>query len=98
MEVASALRRLWLSNVLSADRRDEALADYVDLPVTRHGHMQLLPRVLELGANMSAYDAVYAALAETLAADLITADERLRRAVDTHTAVKVLERGPTPSL
>ena len=90
MEVASALRRLWLSKTLSEERRDEALSDYMDLTMTRHGHLDLLPRMLALGANMSAYDAAYAALAEALAADLVTADEKLRRGIEAHTSVRVV--------
>ena len=90
MEVASALRRLWLSKVLSEERRDEALLDYVNLTMTRHGHVDLLPRMLELGASMSAYDAVYAALAETLSAALVTADGKLRRGIETHTSVTLV--------
>jgi predicted nucleic acid-binding protein len=89
VEVASALRRLRLSDVLSEARRDEVLSDYVDLHITRHGHFDLLARVLELGADMSAYDAVYVALAETLGAELLTADERLRRAVEAHTTLRL---------
>jgi predicted nucleic acid-binding protein len=87
VEVASALRRLWIAEALSERRRDEALSDYVDLPLTRHGHLALLPRVFDLGANLSAYDGVYVALAEALAADLVTVDQRLRRAVGAHTDV-----------
>jgi predicted nucleic acid-binding protein len=89
VEVASALRRLWMSEGLSEQRRNEALSDYVDLSLTRHGHLALLPRVLELGANFSAYDGVYVALAEALGAGLVTADERLGRAVETHTGVRL---------
>jgi predicted nucleic acid-binding protein len=91
VEVASALRRLSLSGTLSAERRDQALTDYLDLPLTRHGHQSLLPRVLELGANLSAYDAAYAALAETLMAELVTADDKLRRAIAAHTAVPLVQ-------
>lgn len=90
VEVASALRRLWMSDSLSDQRRDEALSDYVDLPVARHGHLALLSRMLELGANLSAYDAAYAALADNLQADIVTADEKLKRAVAAHTTVKAL--------
>jgi len=43
--------------------------------------------VLDLGANFSAYDGVYVALAEALAADLVTADARLARGVEAHTEV-----------
>jgi predicted nucleic acid-binding protein len=90
VEVASALRRLWLTKALSDERRDEAVADYLDLMLTRHGHVDLLPRVLALGGNLSAYDAVYAALAEALLADMVTADDRLRRGVTAHTSVRLL--------
>ena len=88
VEVASALRRLWRSKALSEQRRNEALSDYVDLSLSRHGHLALLARVLELSANFSAYDGVYVALAEALGADLVTADERLSGAVETHTGVR----------
>ena len=57
---------------------------------TRHGHEALLPRVLELRSNFGAYDACYVVLAERLGAELLTADERLARAVRAHTAIGVL--------
>jgi len=59
-------------------------------PLTRHGHEALLPRVLELRSDFGAYDACYMALAEQSGAALLTADDRLARAVQTHTAVAVL--------
>jgi predicted nucleic acid-binding protein len=89
IEVTAALRRLTRSGVLQEDRRGEALTDYVDLPLTRHGHVPLLARVLALGENFSAYDAAYVALAERLEAVLLTADDRLARAVTAHTSVPV---------
>jgi predicted nucleic acid-binding protein len=55
--------------------------DYLDLPLTRHGHEQVLSRILDLRDNFSAYDATYAALAEGLGALLLTADAHLARAV-----------------
>jgi predicted nucleic acid-binding protein len=39
-----------------------------------------LPRVWELRANLTAYDAAYVALAEALGAPLLTRDRRLARA------------------
>ena len=84
VEVASSLRRLLQRRVLSEDRAKEALSDYLDLPLTRHGHQTLLARVLSLRANFSAYDATYAALAERLGAALLTADENLARATESH--------------
>lgn len=79
-----------LQKALGEQRASEALDDYRDLPITRHGHQSLLSRMLELRANFSAYDATYVSLAEHMNAGLVTADERLARAVDAHTAITVL--------
>jgi predicted nucleic acid-binding protein len=46
----------------------------------RHAHEPLLDRIWELRRNVSAYDAVYLALAEVLDAILLTSDSRLARA------------------
>jgi predicted nucleic acid-binding protein len=43
-----------------------------------------------LRSNFTAYDACYVALAESLDADMLTADERLASATPTLTAVAVL--------
>jgi len=80
VEVASGLRRAIARRAPSAQRAMLALEDYRDLPLTRHGHLALLPRVLQLRANLSAYDATYVALGEQLGAALLTADARLRSA------------------
>lgn len=90
MEVASGLRRALLRGIISAERAELARQHYLLLPLTRHGHLSLLGRMLDLGANFSAYDACYVALAEQLGAGLLTADERLARAVRTHTKVGLL--------
>jgi predicted nucleic acid-binding protein len=74
VEVASALRGLALAAKLSDERLVEALSDYAALPILRHGHSGLLPRMLELRHDFSAYDAAYVALAEGLGADLHSAD------------------------
>lgn len=87
IELAAALRRAVLAGLVRYARAREALADYLDLPLTRHGHQALLPRVLELRQNLSAYDAAYVSLAERLRGSLATADEALARAVQRHTAV-----------
>lgn len=81
VEVASALRRAMLQERMSSRRAKQAVRDLQDLPLTRHGHLALLPRVLELRNNFSAYDATYVALAEWLGAVLMTGDRPLGRAV-----------------
>lgn len=89
-EVAAVLRRGLLGGRLASQRAAEALADYLDLPLTRHGHQHLVQRVLSLRANFSAYDATYAALAEALGAGVVTADERFANAIRDHLDVRVL--------
>lgn len=81
LEVAAALRRGLLAGVLSEDRARDAVEDYSDLPLTRHGHQSLIGRVLALRRNFSAYDATYVALSERVGGELLTADEALARAV-----------------
>jgi len=82
--VASALRRLLNAKELTFDRSLEALQDYLDMPLQRHGHESLLPRMLELRDNFSAYDAAYVVLAERLGSKLLSADEPLIRAIRKH--------------
>lgn len=89
VEVVAALRRGIAQRLFPQARAREALEDYLDLPLTRHGHVGLLARVFELRANFSAYDATYVALAETLKAELLTGDRPLRRAVEAHTRIQL---------
>jgi predicted nucleic acid-binding protein len=77
VEVAQVLRRYEARGELSAARGREALMDLADFPLTRYPHELLLPRIWELRANLTAYDAAYVALAELLGAALVTRDERL---------------------
>jgi predicted nucleic acid-binding protein len=79
VEVASALRGSLQRDLLSQGRAEEALGDYLDLPLNRHGHTLLLHRCFDLRDTLSAYDATYVALAEALDAQLLTADRRLAR-------------------
>ncbi|MFW6193617.1 MAG: type II toxin-antitoxin system VapC family toxin [Gemmatimonadota bacterium] len=90
VELAAVLRRGLLAGRMGDVRAREALTDYLDLPLERHGHPQLVSRALELRENFSAYDAVYVALAEGLGAALLTADRPLARATRRHTGVTVL--------
>ncbi|HEY7140702.1 MAG TPA: type II toxin-antitoxin system VapC family toxin [Methylomirabilota bacterium] len=80
VEVASVLRRYHLSGEISDDEGREALADLAGLDIARYPHDPLLPRVWELRRSVTAYDAVYLALAEVLEAPLLTLDRRLARA------------------
>ena len=80
LEVASVLRRASREGRLDERRARQALEDLAAIPLVRASHRPLLERIWELRENLTAYDAAYVALAETLEVALLTADERLRRA------------------
>jgi predicted nucleic acid-binding protein len=90
VELASGLVRLLVRKWISMERASDLLLDLNELPITRHGHLTLLPRAISLRNNFSVYDAVYVALAENLSATLLTADEKLAGAVRKHTSVEVV--------
>jgi predicted nucleic acid-binding protein len=67
-----------------------ALATSHQLGLRRHASRHLWPRAWELRANLSAYDALYVALAEQLGATLLTADARAARAPGLNCPVEVM--------
>lgn len=79
VEVTHALRRLVLTGMLAPVRGREALTDLAQLRLTRYPHYPLLDRIWQLRSNLTAYDAAYVALAEFLAAPLVTLDSRMAR-------------------
>ncbi len=90
LEIAQVLRRYAASGAVPAERGAMALADLADFPVRRYAHDVLLPRIWELRANLTAYDAAYVALAEALDARLLTRDGRLARARGHHARIELL--------
>ena len=80
LEIAQVLRRYALSGVIDEETAAAALRRWRDFDVERYPHEPLLDRVWQLRANVSAYDAVYVALAEALSDVLVTGDRRLARA------------------
>lgn len=80
VEVAQVLRRYALGREVDAERCRTALDDLAGLALTRYPHDFLMPRVWDLRGNLSAYDAVYVALAEALDAPLLTRDQGLANA------------------
>jgi predicted nucleic acid-binding protein len=80
VEVAQVIRRYAARGEIDNDRGRAALADLADPPLYRYPHDFLLPRVWDLRNNLTAYDAVYVALAEALDAPLLTRDRHLAAA------------------
>lgn len=85
LEVAQVLRRLAMERAISIRRAAEAIDDLSSVRITRYRHDLFLPRIWHHRNNLSAYDAAYVSLAESLTAPLITRDNRLAAAPG-HTA------------
>jgi len=90
VEVVQVLRRYVRDKTITAQRGLEALEDLGDLPLNRYPHDFLTPRVWELRATLTAYDAVYVALAELLDAPLLTCDGRIASAPGHHANVEIV--------
>lgn len=90
VEVAHVLRRYVANGEIDGERGRAALTDLADLPLQRYPHDLLLPRVWELRHNLTAYDAVYIALAEALDAPLLTRDRRFATVPDHRARVELV--------
>lgn len=86
VEVTQTLRRLTLSDDLAEYRAVQAINDFQGIRIERHPHADLVMRAWQLRTALTAYDAMYVALAEALDAPLVTCDARLAR-VHGHTAI-----------
>jgi len=60
------------------------------MPLRRYSHDFLIPRVWELRATLTAYDAIYVALAEVLDAPLLTCDAKIASASGHSAKVEVV--------
>ncbi len=80
VETAHVVRRLTMVGAISDDRGRKLLGRLQQLPFQRHEHELLLPRMWELKGHLTAYDAIYVALAEALGLSLLTMDRKLAAA------------------
>jgi predicted nucleic acid-binding protein len=90
VEVAQVLRRYALAGLFGAERGVEALKDLADFPIARYPHQPFLLRIWELRHNVTAYDAAYLALAEALAAPLVTRDAKLASAAGHQARIELM--------
>ncbi|WP_246725213.1 type II toxin-antitoxin system VapC family toxin [Beijerinckia sp. L45] len=90
VEVAQVLRRFVLRGELGVERAARALESHAQFPMRRHAHTTLLQRAWQWRDNLSAYDAIYVALAEALDLPLVTCDARLGKAAGTLVNVLVV--------
>ena len=82
-ETLQGLRGLVLRREISQAAAATAVRELLDAQLVRYPHRPLIERVWELRGQLTAYDALYVALAEALDATLVTTDRKLARAVTT---------------
>jgi predicted nucleic acid-binding protein len=90
VEVTQGLRRLVRAGEVSPARAADALADLADLDLHRHPHLDVLTRAWKLRENVTAYDAMYVALAEALDAPLVTCDGPLAKTSGHRATIEVV--------
>lgn len=90
VEVAQVLLRYVRDRMITARRGQEALEDLADVRLSRYPHDFLVPRIWQLRATLTAYDAAYVALAEVLDAPLVTCDAKIAAASGHHAQVEVV--------
>ncbi len=90
IEVMQVLRRYTLKSEIVEERAEQALEDYYDFPIYRYPHDPFLRRVWALRHNLTAYDALYVALAEALEAVLVTCDVRIAEAPGVRAHIEVV--------
>ena len=90
VETIAALRKACLRGDISDRRFATCIADLQSLGVVRYPTLPFMRRAYELRHNITPYDAVYVALAETMDCELLTADRKLAAVGGLRCAVRVL--------
>jgi len=90
VEVMSVIRRQLRAGTIDDTQAAAAIDDLVDLPLVVYATAPLLRRAWSLRDNVTAYDACYVVLAESLGCALLTADARLSRSPGMNCPVEVL--------
>ncbi|MBA2546656.1 MAG: type II toxin-antitoxin system VapC family toxin, partial [Solirubrobacterales bacterium] len=93
VEVISALRRTTAAGRISAWHASEAIEDLGRMRLELFPSLPLRRRAWELRENVTAYDAMFVALAELLGEPLATKDRPLAKAVARHTSVETILLG-----
>jgi len=90
-EVLHGVRRKWWKEFITDDEADTVVNSFQVLPIRRHPVAHLVDRMWSFRHNITAYDAGYVALAESMNVPLITRDGRLSRASGHTARIEYLE-------
>lgn len=90
LEVMQSIRRYLQRGDISNQVAESSIGNLIDLEMERHAPFPDIPRIWELRENLTAYDAAYIALAETMQCALLTTDVRLSRAPGIEAEVEVV--------
>ncbi len=90
VEVASALRGLWLGGRSTGEEFDRQIGGLSAIGITTMPVLPLLPRIRELAPNLTVYDAAYVVLAERAGVPLVTLDGKLAAVPGVRARVHVL--------
>lgn len=88
-ESSNIIRRHLLDGLVSADQATQAHGDLLNLSIELWPYDLIGPRVWELRAHLTCYDASYVAVAELSNAPLVTLDRRMSRAPHVRCTVSV---------
>jgi predicted nucleic acid-binding protein len=90
VQTVAVLRKRWLAGKLTDRRFAAAVTDLEELDMDRYPVLPFMCRAYQLRANVTAYDAAYVALAETLDCELWTGGRRLASAHGPACVIRVL--------
>lgn len=90
MEFVNGVGRLVLLRKLARERAEQAIDDYLSLPIQQHRLEALTHRAWALRHSITAYDAAYIAVAENLGQCLYTTDANLKSVPNPRCGVVVL--------
>jgi predicted nucleic acid-binding protein len=93
-EVLHRLVTFGKNGVLTDAEVDVAIVDLLQAPITRVDQRPIMREAQRYAACLSGYDALYAALAARLDAELLTTDARFAKAAGTQLGVRVVDLAP----
>jgi predicted nucleic acid-binding protein len=88
-EVLAVLRRALAREELSESRARGAVEDLGDLAIELFPTLSLRARAFEMRRNLTAADALFVSLAESLDEPLVTKDAGLARVAPAHSAIEI---------